>query len=65
MTDWLESVSLVSDSEAILGLGAGGLALVTGSVVGFIPRVGLGRALSLGFQSYFKLCLLGNLRSSS
>ena len=50
---WLGSVSLVSDSEAILGLGAGGLALVTGSVVGFIPRVGLGRALSLGFKSYF------------
>ena len=43
MTDWLESVkdivSLVGDSKAILGLGAGGLAL--GSFAGVIPRVGL------------------------
>ena len=55
MTDWLGSVkdivSLVADSKAILGVGAGGLAL--GSVAGFIPRVGLVRALSLGFKSYF------------
>jgi len=59
MTDWLGSVkdivSLVADSKAILGVGAGGgLALVTGSVAGFIPRVGLVRALSLGFKSYLK-----------
>ena len=58
MTDWLGSVndivSLIADSKAILGVGAGGLALVTGSVAGFIPRVGLVRALSLGFKSYFK-----------
>ena len=58
MVDWLESVkdivSFVVDNKAILGVGAGGLALVTGSVAGFIPRVGLARALSLGFKSYFK-----------
>ncbi len=55
MTDWLGSVkdivSLVVDSNAAI-LGIGGLAL--GSVSGFIPRVGLVRALSLGFKSYFK-----------
>ena len=58
MADWLGSVkdivSFVADSEAILGVGAGCLALVTGSVVGFIPPVGLVRALSLGFKSYLK-----------
>jgi len=56
MTDWLGSVedivSLVADSKAILGLGAGGLAL--GSVAGLIPRVGLGRALWIGVKSHFK-----------
>ena len=56
MTDWLGSVnaivSLVADSKAILGVGAGSLAL--GSVAGFIPRVGLVKALSLGFKSYLK-----------
>ena len=59
MADWLGSVkdifSLVADSEVILGVGAGCLALVTtGSVAGFIPPVGLVRALSLGFKSYLK-----------
>ena len=62
MADWLGSVkdivSLVADSKAILGVGAGGLALVTGSVVGFIPPVGLVRALSLGFKSYLRLPIL-------
>ena len=57
MTDWLGSVkdvvSLVADSKAILGFGAGGLALISGSVAGVFPRVGLVRALSLGFKSYF------------
>ena len=56
MTDWLESVkdivSLVADSKAILSVGAGGIAL--GSIAGVFPRVGLVRALSLGFKSYFK-----------
>ena len=56
MTDWLGSlkdiVSLVADSKAILGVGAGGLALV--SVAGVIPRVGFVRALTLGYKSYFK-----------
>ena len=55
MADWLlgsvkDIVSFVADSNAILG--AGGLALV--SVAGVIPRVGLVRALSLGYKSYFK-----------
>ena len=45
-------VSLVADSKAILGLEAGGLVL--GSFAGVIPPVGLGRALSLGFKSYFR-----------
>jgi hypothetical protein len=65
MTDWLGSVkdivSLVADSKAIL---AGGLALVTGSVAGFIPRVGLVRALSLGFKSYFKTTYPLSVRKS-
>ena len=58
MADWLGSVkdivSLVADSNAILGVGASGLALVTDSVAEFIPRVGLVRALLLGFKSYLK-----------
>lgn len=66
MTDWLESVkdivSLVADSKAILGVG--GLALVSGSVAGAIPRVGLGRALSLGFKSYFKTTYPLSVRKS-
>ncbi len=55
MADWLETVkdvvSLVVDSKAIL---VGGGSLLLGSVAGVIPRVGLGRALLLGFKSYFK-----------
>jgi hypothetical protein len=66
MTDWLGSVkdivSLVADSKAILGVGAGGLAL--GSVAGFIPRVGLVTALSLGFKSYFKTTYPLSVRKS-
>jgi hypothetical protein len=66
MTDWLESVkdivSLVDDSKAILGIGAGGLAL--GSVAGFVPRFGLVRALSLGFKSYFKTTYPLSVRKS-
>ena len=66
MTDWLGSVkdivSLVADSKAILGVGAGGLAL--GSVAGFIPRVGFGRALSLGFKSFIKTTYPLSVRKS-
>ena len=66
MTDWLGSVkgivSLVADSKTILGIGAGGLAL--GSVAGFIPRVGLVRALSLGFKSYLKTTYPLSVRKS-
>ena len=68
MTDWLGSVkdivSFVADSKAILGVGAGGLAVVTGSVAGFIPRVGVVRALSLGFKSYFKTAYPLSVRKS-
>ena len=55
MADWLgslkDALSLVADSKAILG-GAGGLALI--SLVGAMPRVGLVRAFTLGWRSYFK-----------
>jgi len=66
MADWSESVkdivSLVADSKAILGVGAGGLALVSGA--GVIPRVGLVRALSLGFKSYFTTTYPASVRAS-
>ena len=66
MADWLASVkdivSLVADSKAILGVGAGGLALVSGA--GVSPRVGLVRALSLGFKSYFKTTYPLSVRAS-
>ena len=68
MADWLENmkdiVSVVADSEAILGVGAGGLALVSGSIAGVIPPVGLVRALSLGFKSYFKTTYPLSVRAS-
>jgi hypothetical protein len=68
MADWLGSVndivSFVADSKAILGVGAGGLALVSGSIAGVIPRVGLVRALSLGFKSYFKTTYPLSVRAS-
>ncbi len=57
-------VSLVADSKAILGVGAGGLALISGSVAGYIPRVGLVRALSLGLKSYFKTTYPLSVRKS-
>ena len=66
MTDWLgsvkEIVSLVADSKAILGVGAGGLALV--SAAGVIPRVGFVRALTLGYKSYFKTTYPLSVRKS-
>ena len=66
MTDLLGSVkdivSLVADSKAILSVGAGGLALISAS--GIIPRVGLVRALSLGFKSYFKTTYPLSVRKS-
>ena len=66
MTDWFGSVkdvvSLVAESKAILGFGAGGLALV--SVAGIIPRVGFARALSLGYRSYFKTTYPLSVRKS-
>ena len=67
MADWSESVkdivSLVADSKAILGIGAGGL-LVSGSIAGVIPRVGLVRALSLGFKSYIQTTYPLSVRAS-
>lgn len=45
MTDWLESVkdivSFVTDSKAILGVGAGGLALVSVLLLGLFLELGL------------------------
>jgi hypothetical protein len=68
MADWLgivkDIVSVVADSKAILSIGAGGLALVTGSVAGLLPPVGLGRAISLGFKSYFKTTYPLSVRTS-
>ena len=65
MVDWLGSVKdivlFVADSKAILGAG-GGLALV--SAAGVIPRVGLVRALSLGYKSYFKTTYPLSVRES-
>ncbi len=62
MTDWLGSLndvaSLVADNKAILG----GLALVSAS--GAIPRVGLVRALTLGYKSYFKTTYPLSVRKS-
>lgn len=56
MADWsgiLKDIAMViADSKAILGLGAGGLALITTSRA--MPRFGLVRAFTLGWGSYFK-----------
>ena len=56
MLEWLGSVkdaiALVADSKAIFLGGASGLALF--SAAGVIPRVGLVRALTFGWESYFK-----------
>ena len=53
MADWFDKLTsiawLVADSKAILG-GAGGLALISAA---FIPRVGFGKAITLGWRSYF------------
>jgi len=51
MSSLKDAVSLVADSKAILG-GAGGLALF--SIAGAVPRVGLVRAFTVGWRSYFK-----------
>jgi hypothetical protein len=54
MADWLDSlsdiVSLAANSKGIIG-GAGGLALISAAA---LPRVGLRRAITLGWESYFK-----------
>jgi hypothetical protein len=54
MADWLSSVSdivsLAANSKAIIG-GVGGLALISAAA---LPRVGLRRAILLGWRSYFK-----------
>ena len=63
MVDWLgvkDIVSFFADSNAILGA----LALVSGSFAGVIPRVGLVRALSLGYRSYFKTTYPLSVRES-
>ena len=45
-------VSLVADMKAILGVGAGAIAVF--SLAGVIPRVGLARVLSLSFKNFFE-----------
>lgn len=70
MADWLGSVKDIvsfaaADSKAILGLGASTVALGSiVSVAGYLPRVGLGRAFSLGFKSYFKTTCPLSVRKS-
>ena len=55
MAEWLDKltnfVAFTADIKAIIA-GAGGLALI--SAAGVIPRVGFGRAITLGWRSYFK-----------
>jgi len=66
MIDWLSNlkdiVSLVAESKSILGFGAGGIAIV--SAAGVIPRIGIGRALTLGWKSYFKAAYPLSVRKS-
>ena len=65
MADWLiifkDIVSLCAESKAILGIG-GGLALV--SAAGLMPRIGIGRALTLGWRSYLKVTYPLSVRKS-
>ena len=53
MTDWLnnlkDTVSVLVDREVILGIGC---SLAIASAI--IPPVGIGRALTLGWRSYFR-----------
>jgi hypothetical protein len=63
-------VSLIADNKAILEFGASGLALASVAelvrALASVLRVGLVRALSLAFRSYFKsACRSGNMRSSN
>ena len=64
MVDWLgivkDIVSFVADSKAILGAGG----VLAASAAGVIPRVGLVRALSLGYKSYFKTTYPLSVRES-
>ncbi len=53
---------MTDESKVFLGVGAVGLAL--GSLAGVTPRVGLLRALSLGFKSYFKTTYPSSVRKS-
>jgi len=66
MADWLiifkDIVSLCAESKAILGIGASGLALV--SAAGAMPRIGIGRALTLGWRSYLKVTYPLSVRKS-
>ena len=64
MVDWLYSlsdiVSLAANSKAIIG-GAGGLALLSAAA---LPRVGLRRAITLGWKSYFKTTIPLSVRKA-
>lgn len=64
MTDWFNNLkdiaSLVADTKTILGLGG----LAAFSAAGIIPRIGFGRALMLGWKSYFKVTYPLSVRTS-
>ncbi len=56
-----ESVSFFTDTQSILA-GAGGIALF--SAAGVIPRLGLVRAFTFGWRSYFKTTYPLSVRKS-
>ena len=65
MSEWLgisKDISLAAESKAFLGIGASSLAVV--SVAGAMPRVGLVRAFTLGWRSYFKTSYPLSIRKS-
>ena len=63
MEDWFgdleKLVSVIANSKARIGTG-----LVLLSATGAVPRVGLGRALTLYFRSYFKTAYPLSVRKS-
>jgi hypothetical protein len=66
MADWLGSlkdiISFVTESKAFLEIGASTLAVV--SVAGAMPRVGVVRAFTLGWRSYYKTSCPLSIRKS-
>lgn len=49
MTFLSESIEIIANTRAISGIGKAAIAI--SSVMGVVPRVGLGRAITLAFQS--------------